>query len=241
MSAGAPDLEVVRATLAELLADGDRGQVEVVAPAARPVARLGLALAPPAGGLDDLDALVLHRARGFAPPPGLGVLGCHDPFDHRLGLAHNPWLHARLGLRDGAQLAPKATVHTAPADLAERVTGTFGGREGLHAGDGRPVARAVLADALRPELVRAAAGAASGDAPRAVLADALRPELVHAAVDAGASLYVTGTWRVPAAEAVDRTGLGVLLVGHARQERWSLGLLAELLRAAHPSVDVRTR
>jgi hypothetical protein len=216
VSAGAPDLEVVRATLAELLADGDRGQVEVVAPAARPVARLGLALAPPAGGLDDLDALVLHRARGFAPPPGLGVLGCHDPFDHRLGLAHNPWLHARLGLRDGAQLAPKATVHTAPADLAERVTGTFGGREGLHAGDGRPVARAVLADALRPELVRAAAGA-------------------------GASLYVTGTWRVPAAEAIGRTGLTVLLVGHARQERWSLGLLAELLRAELPAVDVRTR
>ncbi len=216
MSAGAPDLEVVRATLAELLADGDRGQVEVVAPAARPVARLGLALAPPAGGLDDLDALVLHRARGFAPPPGLGVLGCHDPFDHRLGLAHNPWLHARLGLRDGAPLAPKATLHTAPPDLADRVTRTFGGREGLHEGDGRRVERAVLADALRPELV-------------------------HAAADAGASLYVTGTWRVPAAEAIDRTGLSVLLVGHARQERWSLGLLAELLRAEHPSVDIRTR
>jgi putative NIF3 family GTP cyclohydrolase 1 type 2 len=74
--------------------------------------------------------------------------------------------------------------------------------------------------------------------PRAVLADALRPELVHAAVDAGARLYVTGTWRVPAAQAIDETGLTVLLVGHARQERWSLALLAELLAGRLSNVEV---
>ncbi len=213
-------LEDVKRELDALL---EAGEVELLAPAAGPVARLAVALDPSAGPFAGFDAVVLHRARGFAAPAGLGVLGCHDPFDHRLGLAHNPFLHERLGLAEARALAPKATLHTAPPDLAERVTALFGGREGIRHGAASALAAADL-DLDGP--------------PRAVLADALRPELVHAAVDAGASLYVTGTWRVPAAGAIDETGLTVLLVGHARQERWSLGLLAELLAGRLSSVEV---
>ncbi len=213
-------LDTIRAELDALL---EAGETEPLAPAGGPVGRLAVALDPSAGPFDGFDAVVLHRGRGFDAPAGLGVLGCHDPFDHRLGLAHNPFLHGRLGLTEPRVLAPKATLHAAPPDLAERVTALFGGREGVRHG---------AASAL------AAADVDLDAPPRAVLADALRPELVHAAVDAGASLYVTGTWRVPAAKAIDATGLTVLLVGHARQERWSLGLLAELLAGRLSTVEV---
>jgi len=224
-----PTVDEVRARIEDLL---DAGPCELVQDAERPVRRLGLALGPPAEPVpDDLDALLLHRSWGFEPAPGLGVLGCHDPFDHRLGLAHNPWLHERLGLTDPAPLAAKATLHTAPPDLDARVTRLFGGREGV-----RPGAAGALA----------AAGVDRDGAPKAVLADALRPELVHAAAGAGARLYVTGTFRVPAAAAIDATGMTVLLVGHARQERWSLRLLGELLAERLPTtttvmLDNRTR
>jgi len=129
-----PTVDEVRARIEDLL---DAGPCERVQDAERPVRRLGLALGPPAEPVPgDLDALLLHRSWGFEPAPGLGVLGCHDPFDHRLGLAHNPWLHERLGLTDAAPLAAKATLHTAPPDLAARVTRLFGGREG--SGRARP-------------------------------------------------------------------------------------------------------
>jgi putative NIF3 family GTP cyclohydrolase 1 type 2 len=215
-------LDTIRAELDALL---EAGETELLAPGGGPVARLAVALDPSAGPFDGFDAVVLHRARGFDAPAGLGVLGCHDPFDHRLGLAHNPFLHERLGLTEPRALAPKATLHTAPPDLAERVTALFGGREGIKHG----TATALAAADLDLDL---------DEPPRAVLADALRPELVHAAVDAGAALYVTGMWRVPAAKAIDATGLTVLLVGHARQERWSLGLLAELLAGRLSTVEV---
>lgn len=188
---------------------------------ARPVARVGLALEPDDGlagwaAGESLDALVLHRWWGFEAPPGLEVLGVHDPFDARLALAGNPWLHARLGLSEARPLAPKAALADAPADLRERVRRLFGGEEGFRPGAGALVERAVLADALRPELV-------------------------HAAAAAGARLYVTGTWRKPAHEAVRETGIAVQLVGHRRQELWSLGLLAELLAPRLPGAAVLVR
>ncbi|MBA2636899.1 MAG: Nif3-like dinuclear metal center hexameric protein, partial [Solirubrobacterales bacterium] len=162
---------------------------------------------------DGLDALVLHRCTGFEPPPGLAVLVCHDAFDERLGLAGNRWLHAELGLEGMRPLAPKAILADAPADLRERVAATFGGEEAFHQGAGAPVRRAVLADAMTEELV-------------------------HAAAAAGAELYVTGTWRVPAGGAVTDAALAVQIVGHRRQERWSLRLLARLLAERLPGVGV---
>jgi putative NIF3 family GTP cyclohydrolase 1 type 2 len=181
--------------------------------------RLGLALAPDPGlgswcAGARLDALVLHRSRGVEAPAGVAVVGCHDPFDSALGLAHNPWLHRLLGLSGVRPLAPKATVAGAPDDLATGVRRVFGGDE-MH---GRPAATGV-----------------------AVLADAMSDALVRAAADVGAGLYVTGTWRPSAAAAVRETGLAVQVVGHARTERWALGLLGRLLTERLPGVEVLLR
>jgi putative NIF3 family GTP cyclohydrolase 1 type 2 len=195
------------------------GAAEVVQDGERDVLRLGLALdgSPSVAGraqAEGLDALLLHRAKELEPPPGLLVLACHDAFDARLGLAGNGWLHDALGLADVRPLTSRAVVATAPPDLRERVRATFGGEEALHAGAGTPIERAVLGDAMTDQLVRDA-------------------------VAAGAGLYVTGAWRVPAGLAVAETGLAVQVVGHRRQERWALRLLARLLADRLPGVRVR--
>ena len=203
---------------ADLVAVLDRllgpGSEEVVR--APGTARLGLALdhedvADP----QSFDALVLHRSYGFDPPSGLGVVACHDPFDRALGLAHNTYLHADLGLTGSRALGPKLTVHRATADMVDRVTAAFGGREGLRTPDA-PVVRVAMADAMTAETVQQA-------------------------IDGGADLYVTGTWRVPGGAVVDETGIGVLVVGHARQERRSLATLARLLGEQGHPVDVCMR
>ena len=184
--------------------------------AAPEASRLVLALDPPdPAAVAGADAVLLHRSWGFEPPPGVGVVACHDPFDRALGLAHNTWLHAELGLAGTAPLAAKATVHTCPPDVAERVRATLGGLDGEH-GPPPTGSRVVLADAMTGDLVRGAAGA-------------------------GAGLYVTGSWRAPGAEAVEETEIGVLVVGHARQERWSLALLGRLLVQHGYDSDVRMR
>ncbi|MDP9399959.1 MAG: Nif3-like dinuclear metal center hexameric protein [Actinomycetota bacterium] len=200
------------AVLDELLGPGS----ELVQGADGDLGRVGVALdpAPELVGwarTRRLDALVLHRSWGFRPPPGLAVLACHDPFDARLGLAANPWLHDRLGLRAPRALAAKAAVADAPSDVRERVRVLLGGEERHAAGVGAPVRRVALADAMTDALVRAAAGA-------------------------GAQLYVTGSWRVPGEGAVRDTGIAVQVVGHRRQESWSLALLAELLTGRRMSV-----
>ncbi len=203
-------LEALLAALEELLGPGS----EVLAPASRPVRRVALALDGEGGdAFDAVDAAIVHRARGVETPPGVGLVGCHDPFDARLGLAGNAWLHDDLGLRAPAPLAPKATVADAPADLAERVRAAFGGQEGLRRGAGERVTRAVLADAMTDALVRAAAAA-------------------------GAQLYVTGSWRVPGARAAEETGIAVQVVGHARTERAALRRLAGLLGPRLPGVEL---
>ncbi len=198
------------AALDELLGPGS----ELLAPAEGPVRRVGLALDGVGGAwLAGVDAAVVHRSRGVRPPAGVGLVGCHDPFDARLGLAANPWLHEDLGLTGAAPLAAKATVADAPADLAERVRAAFGGQEGLRRGAGERVTRAVLADAMTDALVRAAAAA-------------------------GAQLYVTGSWRVPGARAAEETGIAVQVVGHARTERAALRRLAGLLGPRLPGVEL---
>ncbi len=213
-------------TLGELVAalDGLLGPgSEVLAPAARPLRCVALTLDGPVPG--GVDAAVVHRAWGVEAPQGVGLVGCHDPFDARLGLAGNAWLHEELGLRASEPLAPKAIVADAPADLAERVRAAFGGQEGLRRGAGAGAG--------------AVAGAGEGgDALRAVLADAMTDALVRAAAAAGARLYVTGSWRVPGARAAQETGIAVQVVGHARTERAALRRLAGLLGPRLPGVEL---
>ena len=205
-----PSTSDLVATLDALLGPGSEEVVPAVG-----AARLGLALdPPPAAWAREFDAVLLHRSYGFDAPPGVGVVACHDPLDRALGLAHNTFLHADLGLTDGEALTPKLTVHTAPPGLVDRVEQAFGGLEGHHL----------------------------GPAPtRAAFADAMNAELVERAAGAGAELYVTGSWRVPGAEAVGATGIGVLVIGHARQEQWSLRRLARLLEPEGFHPDVRMR
>jgi putative NIF3 family GTP cyclohydrolase 1 type 2 len=181
------------------------------------VDRLVLALdPPPPADIEQADAVLLHRSHGFDPPPGVGVVACHDPFDRALGLAHNGFLHADLGLCEPEILEPKVTLHRAPTDIAQRIVDAFGGREGQHLGDGHRIRRVALADAMTERTVERAVGL-------------------------GADLYVTGTWRVPGAAVVDRSGIGVLVVGHARQERASLARLAGLIVQQGFTADVRMR
>jgi putative NIF3 family GTP cyclohydrolase 1 type 2 len=178
-----------------------------------------LALALDHEDVDDprrFDAVLLHRSYGFAPPPGVGVVACHDPFDRALGLAHNRWLHEELGLAASETLGPKLTIHDAPPDPAARIEQAFGGAEGHRHGE---------ATAIR----------------RVAMADAMTAETIQRAVDHGADLYVTGTWRVPGGAVVDETGIGVLVVGHARQERHALGTLQALLVHEGFTADVCMR
>ena len=199
------------------------GEAEVVRDPGRPVTRLGLAL-DPAPGLtawaerEGLDALFLHRSWGFEPPPGVGVLAAHDGFDDALGL-HGRAVAEALGARDHERLGPKLAVAQIPAGLA-----ALPGR-----------ARALFGPGVE---LRAGAAPPGGD--RVALASALRPELVREAAQRGAGLYVSGTWRPSAADALADTGLSLLLVGHRPAEAWALHHLASRLRgwAAGPAVVV---
>ena len=190
---------------------------EVRAPAGGPLRRIGVALDGDAevvgwAQAEGLDAVVLHRARDLDyTPEGVGIVGCHDWLD-----AHIPaWLAEDAGLRSPAPLLDHedVLVGTAPEDLRERVRELLGGEEAFHPGEDEPVSVAVVAGAMTESLVRAAA-------------------------EEGASLYVTGQWRAPAANAVAETGIAVQVCGHRRLERWALGALADRLEERHEDLDV---
>lgn len=84
---------------------------------------------------------------------------------------------------------------------------------------------------------RAVVGESAQDGVVAV-AGAMTDALVRAAADAGAGLYVTGSWRAPGSAAVAETGIDVLAVGHARWEAWGLEELARRLLRRCPGVEV---
>ncbi|ADI14043.1 Nif3-like dinuclear metal center hexameric protein [Truepera radiovictrix] len=190
-----------------------------------PVARLGVALEPK-GELaawahrERLDALVLHRPWGFAGD--LPVLAYHGAFDERLTTGFNPNLAAALALCEPAVLGykegrPLGMIGDVPSVTWEafraRVAALFGGLEGVY-------------------------GAPAGDVSRVCVVGAMRPPLVYEAAERGAQVYLTGQYRRGAARAVLETGLAVLELGHARSERWGLGVLAALLREAFPDLSV---
>lgn len=198
-----------------------------------PVARLGLALEPWSGmegwiRAERLDAVLLHRPWRLpldALPAALGVIASHAPFDERLGLGWNPHLAEQLelqrieplGQRAGAALGMIGT--TAPVawrSLRGRVEAVFGGVETCIGAPEDP-------DAVLTKVA---------------IARSMTADLVGEARRAGAGAFITGQIRAPARAAVTATGVAAVAVGHARSERWSLGLLAQLLAAEWPDLEL---
>jgi putative NIF3 family GTP cyclohydrolase 1 type 2 len=196
----------------------------------RPIERLGLALEP-GPGLSararelNLDALFLHRPWTL-PPDALaeevGILAYHLPFDEKLTIGYNPRLADAFGLRDLEILGRKQDraigllAISAPLsflDLVERSREIFGGYDRIVAPVDDPVARVAIV------------GAMNGD-------------LINEASDRGAEVYVTGQWRNSAREAIEKTGIGVIVTGHGRAERWGLLALAGYLRERWANLEV---
>lgn len=191
-----------------------------------PVTRLGVALEATPGlaawaEREALDALFLHRPWGLKGAH-LPVLAYHYAFDERLTTGFNPDLAEALALGNPQVLGdkegrPLGMIGDVPpvrlSTFRASVQGLFGGLEGVY-------------------------GPAEGEVSRACVVGAMRPPLVYEAAERGAQVYLTGQYRKGAARAVSETGMTVLELGHARSERWGLGVLAALLRAAFPSLKV---
>ena len=198
-----------------------------------PVARLGLALEPWSGmegwiRAERLDAVLLHRPWRLpidALPRELGVVASHAPFDEHLGLGWNPRLADCLGLDrleplgmgTGAVLGMIGTlIPVRWRSLLDRFEEVFDGVEeclGVPPDPGTIVTRIAVARAMTGDLV--------GEASRA-----------------GADVYLTGQLRPAVRPAVLATGIGAVAIGHARAERWSLGMLARLLAAEWPDLKI---
>lgn len=198
-------------------------------PTERPVATLGLALAPDPAVIawaeaERLDALWLHRPWDLleAALPGIGVLAHHLAFDERLTTGFNPDLAAVLGMGALEVLGRKGGR---PLGMVGEV-----GEEGLEAFRLRLAAEFEGAAELRP-------GAAEA-VRRVAVVGAMWPELIEAAAARGVDLYVTGTFRERARPAVEATGMAVAVVGHAPPERWGARRLAALVGAALSDVRV---
>ncbi|WP_375764971.1 Nif3-like dinuclear metal center hexameric protein [Archangium gephyra] len=207
---------------------GERSQI--VAARARPVSRLGLALEPWEGlaewaRTERLDALFLHRHWRLdtpALPLELGVVANHAPFDERLGLGFNRQLAQVLGLESLEPLGERAgqplgmvgsLAPLSPGELVQRLEQHFGAVEDVVPGRPERVERIAVVRAMNDALVREAAGL-------------------------GVTAYVTGQLRVPARRALADTGMYAIAIGHARSERWGLGLLERLLRERWPGLSL---
>lgn len=239
MSAG-PTVSDLAACLAPFL-DADRYErggdpAGVWIASDRPVGRLGLRLdagrAPygwlpdgPAGAGQAVDALLVHRPFGLWParlPAGLGVLAIHGALDDRFSTGHNPALAEALGLtldaeplvRDGRAIGMVGQTDAPYAEVAARLDAAFGGHDATAGPE--------------PE----------GPVGRVAVVGAMTEALVVEVVARGATVYVTGQLRGPAAEAVRQTGVRVVAVGQGRSERWGLRHLGGLLAARWPELEV---
>ena len=205
----------------------------VLADTAKPLRRIGLALEPDASLRHwvqrfGLDALILHRAWRLdlgLLPPGIGLLAYHLPFDEHLTLGWNPLLAGVLGLTDLEVLGTKQgrpigmIGRVEDADfvvLRGRIERELGGVEEVVLPRKETVARIAVMGAMTEALVREAAAR-------------------------GAAVYVTGQLRVPARQAVEETGIGVIATGHRRSEEWGLRMLADVLRSRWPDLEVFTQ
>ena len=172
-----------------------------------------------------VDALFLHRPFGLDRarlPSGIGVVACHEPFDAQLTTGPNAPLARALGMRGVSNLGEKkgrtvgmiGSAQPLPFDAwADRIAGLYGDIEGV----------------ARP----------AGDPPIARIAvmSAMDSDLVALAANAGAGLYLTGQFRPGASDAVRKSGIAVIAIGHARSEHWGLQVLARTAQAAFPAVE----
>ena len=198
-------------------------------PTVREIHRLGLTLDAWPGvdgwlGGGGLDAVLVHRPWGLPLDrfPDLGVLAYHLPFDERLTTGFNPWLADALGMtgieplgaKQGRPIGMIGDVAEQPSALfAARLEGAFGPLPVMHAGGCVTLSRVAVVGVLWPELVAAASRR-------------------------GADLYVTGTWRVRAADTVAATGIAVALVGHRPPEAWGMRTLGRLIGGRWPELAV---
>jgi len=213
-------------------------------PSERAIQRIGLALEPSPKltawvNENNLDALWVHRPwqLGLADlPPDVGILSHHLPFDETMTLGFNPPFASKLGAinppdplgykQDKDPGTPGMLLTHRPIgmtiDVAERefdewlhiIKAEFGGYDRAEAGHSSAV--------WQPTSCRIAVMGAMTDV------------LVREAAERGAHLYLTGSYRKPAQQAVDETGIAVIAVGHRRTEAWGLQSLAALLHEHWP-------
>lgn len=210
----------LRQTLAPPVpADDDCG---VYHPSERPVHRLGMALEYAPGlaewaQAERVDALFLHRPWNVPPntlAPEIGVVFAHSAFDTHLTLGFNARLAAALGMTSLETLGYKNGVPLGMigdvtkqhvADFFDCADAVLGGSEDAHTSQADRVTRVAVVNAM----TRA---------------------LVHEASERGADVYITGQFRQPGRVGVLETGIGVVIVGHARAEAWGLRALSHVLR-----------
>lgn len=190
-------------------------------PSDRQIRRIGLAL-DPVPNLDRwvanhrVDALFLHRPWQLDPDllaPDIGIVYYHLAFDERLTLGFNLRLAEALSLMNVQPFGQKAgraigmIGETSPQSFdryCDQVRDVFGGYESA-IGQADSVGKIAIVGAMNEALIRSAA-------------------------DQGATVYITGQFRVSAKAAVLDTGMGVIEVGHRRCEQWGLKALSGVLR-----------
>ena len=204
-------------------------------PSDRAVGRIGLALEPTPAMVNwaitkRTDAVWLHRPWQLATdelPADVSVLYHHLPFDETLTMGFNqPLAQAMgmtavepLGFKQSAGLPTRAIgmIGDAPvrdfAGWCQRVKKELGGYDQAVPGESATMSRLAVVGAMNDQLVREAA-------------------------QRGATLFLTGQYRKAAQEAVDKTGLAVIAVGHRRSEEWGLRALATILHTRFPTLEV---
>ena len=201
----------------------------VYRPTEREIEQLGLALEPTPAVLsraeaETFDALFLHRPWKLddSSLEETGVLAYHLAFDEALTLGYNPRLADALLLQNIKELGYKE----------ERVVGMIGGVAEMSFEGARALLEEVFGGL---ETTHATASSIT----RIAVVGAMSRKLVREAAERGAALYVTGQWRDHAAEAVEKTGIGVLAIGHERCEVWGLHALAHLLEERFRGLKAR--
>lgn len=199
-------------------------------PSSRPIHRLGLALEPGPGLAEwvqeqQIDALFLHRPWSDARlpiPDDVGIISYHLPFDERLALGYNPRLAVALGMTDTEVLGRKHG----------HALGMIGNVRVRHVAEYFRVVRDVFGgyeEAHTPEQF---------SVTRVAVVGAMNKTLVHLAASRGADVYITGQYRQQGRIGVLETGIGVVIVGHARSEVWGLRALAGVLRERWAGLEV---
>ncbi|MFN6570016.1 Nif3-like dinuclear metal center hexameric protein [Dendronalium sp. ChiSLP03b] len=198
----------------------ERGGVYL--PSLRPIKCLGLALEPGVELLEwvntqNLDALFLHRPWKLKPeliPPDCGVISYHLPFDESLTVGFNPRLAQVLnmsqlevlGEKENRAIGMLGKIPTQSfVQLCSCITQVFGGHEQICTSIHTNVSSIAVVGAITEKLV-------------------------YEAVARGVEVYITGQLRQPAVEAIQKTKIGVIAVGHRRSESWGLRTLAGVLQ-----------